>query len=377
MKERGADILVHPSFPTLKTPRSFQLFYEIAKSGSAQQPIVLRIMRDIQDLENQALKFWPQEILAQEKNSSIIPKLIETQDKFISLLNISDANPFKWKDTLLSSKTLSGNLFLKHLIVLSDIGGEKLMRFKKELPSIFENGMNFIWGGEYYVYKFQTLADKSIWNNKNLMVDGDGLINSVELNPIIEDACMLLLFGGSAIDDNIPNDITDKCIIGTMLGRVEELERFVKQRYIWVSRITGGAEANTLGQLTQNYVKEYLESNLTDWRINKDQLPEVSQNERTSLSVDIVAKSPSGNFCAVEVSFQVTTNSTIERKAGQAQARQELLHKNGHKIAYVIDGAGNFARQSALRTICQYSDCTVSFKDSELDDLVEFLKTLS
>ena len=334
-------------------------------------------MRDIQDLENQALKFWPQEILAQEKNSSIIPKLIETQDKFISLLNISDANPFKWKDTLLSSKTLSGNLFLKHLIVLSDIGGEKLMRFKKELPSIFENGMNFIWGGEYYVYKFQTLADKSIWNNKNLMVDGDGLINSVELNPIIEDACMLLLFGGSAIDDNIPNDITDKCIIGTMLGRVEELERFVKQRYIWVSRITGGAEANTLGQLTQNYVKEYLESNLTDWRINKDQLPEVSQNERTSLSVDIVAKSPSGNFCAVEVSFQVTTNSTIERKAGQAQARQELLHKNGHKIAYVIDGAGNFARQSALRTICQYSDCTVSFKDSELDDLVEFLKTLS
>lgn len=294
-------------------------------------------MRDIQDLENQALKFWPQEILDQEKNSSIIPKLIETQDKFISLLNISDANPFKWKDTLLSSKTLSGNLFLKHLIVLSDIGGEKLMRFKKELPSIFENGMNFIWGGEYYAYKFQTLADKSIWNNKNLMVDGDGLINSVELNPIIEDACMLLLFGGSAIDDNIPNDITDKCIIGTMLGRVEELERFVKQRYIWVSRITGGAEANTLGQLTQNYVKEYLESNLTDWRINKDQLQEVSQNERTSLSVDIVAKSPSGNFCTVEVSFQVTTNSTIERKAGQAQARQELLHKNGHKIAYVSD----------------------------------------
>jgi len=186
----------------------------------------------------------------------------------------------------------------------------------------------------------------------------------------------LLLFGGSAINDNIPNDITEKCIIGTMLGKTNELETFVKQRYIWVSRITGGAEANTLGQLTQNYVKEYLEAKLPDWRINKDQLPKVSQNERTSLSVDIVAKSPSGKFCAVEVSFQATTNSTIERKAGQAQARQELLHANGHKIAYVIDGAGNFARQSALKTICQYSDCTVSFHDSELDTLVKFLKTL-
>lgn len=333
-------------------------------------------MRDIQDLENKALKFWPQEISDKEKNSSIIPKLIETQDKFISLLNISDANPFKWKDTLLSTKTLSGNLFLKHLIVLSDIGGEKLMRFKKELPEVFKKGMKFIWDGKTFKYKFQTLTDKSNWNNKNLSVDGEGLIKSVDLNPIMEDVCMLLLFGGSAINDNIPNDITEKCIIGTMLGKTNELETFVKQRYIWVSRITGGAEANTLGQLTQNYVKEYLEAKLPDWRINKDQLPKVSQNERTSLSVDIVAKSPTGKFCAVEVSFQVTTNSTIERKAGQAQARQELLHANGHKIAYVIDGAGNFARQSALKTICQYSDCTVSFHDSELDTLVKFLKTL-
>lgn len=333
-------------------------------------------MRDIQDLENKALKFWPQEISDKEKSSSIIPKLIETQEKFISLLNISDANPYKWKDTLLSTKTLSGNLFLKHLIVLSDIGGEKLMRFKKELPEVFKKGMKFIWEAKTFTYKFQTLTDKSNWNNNNLSVDGEGLIKSVDINPIMEDVCMLLLFGGSAINDNIPNDITEKCIIGTMLGKTIELETFVKQRYIWVSRITGGAEANTLGQLTQNYVKEYLEAKLPNWRINKDQLPKVSQNERTSLSVDIVAKSPTGKFCAVEVSFQVTTNSTIERKAGQAQARQELLHANGHKIAYVIDGAGNFARQSAIKTICQYSDCTVSFHDRELDALVKFLKTL-
>ncbi|MDZ7741653.1 MAG: hypothetical protein U5Q03_07865 [Bacteroidota bacterium] len=66
----------------------------------------------------------------------------------------------------------------------------------------------------------------------------------------------------------------------------------------------------------------------------------------------------------------------MKEKAGQAQARYELLHENGHKIAYVIDGAGNFARQSALRTISQYSDCTVSFMDSELDDSVDFLKNL-
>jgi len=161
-----------------------------------------------------------------------------------------------------------------------------------------------------------------------------------------------------------------------MLGKKDELSAFVKQRYIWVSRITGGATANRLGQLAQNYVQHFLEEKLPKWRINIDQLPNVSQNERTSLSVDIIAQSPKGKFCGIEVSFQVTTNSTIERKAGQAQARQELLHKQGHKIAYVIDGAGNFERKSALTTICQYSDCTVSFNDTELNRLVKFLRKM-
>ena len=79
-------------------------------------------MRDLVDLENNAYKFWPTELAEQEKNSSIIPKLIETQDKFISLLNISDASPIAWKETLNSTSSLSANLFLKHLVVLSDIG---------------------------------------------------------------------------------------------------------------------------------------------------------------------------------------------------------------------------------------------------------------
>ena len=94
------------------------------------------------------------------------------------------------------------------------------------------------------------------------------------------------------------------------------------------------------------------------------------------MSFDIVAHAPTGACCAIEVSFQVTTNSTIERKAGQAQARQNLLHEKGHKIAYVIDGAGNFQRRSALSTICRFSDCTVTFRDDELASLAEFLKNL-
>jgi hypothetical protein len=333
--------------------------------------------RKIEDLEANALKFWPDKIAELERNSSIIPMLIDTQDKFISLLNIANADPFAWKAVLEKSKDLTGNLFLKHLIVLSDIGGEKLMRFKRELPNIFEKDkMEFVWNGKKYVYKFQTLSGKTDWNNKTLFVDGVGLSKSQTLIPIIEDVANLILFGGGATAENLPSDIELKCTIGTLIGHEQELETFVKQRYIWVSRITGGATANSLGNLAQKYVIDYLKDKLPKWDFSKKQIPNISQNKRTPLKFDIVAQSPKGHYCGIEISFQVTTNSTIERKAGQAQNRQETLHKKGHKVAYIIDGAGNFQRSSALQSICQFSDCTVTFKDSELDKLSKFLLSL-
>jgi len=65
------------------------------------------MIRNLDDLEANALKFWPPKIAETERNASIIPKLIETQDKFISLLNIADAEPFAWQKVLASTKELS------------------------------------------------------------------------------------------------------------------------------------------------------------------------------------------------------------------------------------------------------------------------------
>lgn len=332
------------------------------------------MIRKLDDLEANALKFWPPKMAEAERNSSIIPKLIETQDKFISLLNIANAEPFAWKMVLKTTRELSANLFLKHLMVLSDIGGEKLMRFKRELPKVFKDStMEFVWNGGTYSYKFQTLAGKKKWNNTYLKVDGVGLLSQQELTPVIEDVINLLLFGGATLLGNLPAEIDEKCMIGTLIGHKRELETFVKQRYIWVSRITGGATANSLGNLTQKYVLYYLKNKLPDWDFSKRQIPKISQNKRTLLSYDIVAKSPNGKYCGIEVCFQVTTNSVIERKAGQAQERQKQVHRYGHYIAYIIDGAGNFERLSALKTLCEFSDFTVTLKDSELDKLSKFL----
>ncbi|MFA5239265.1 MAG: hypothetical protein WC476_06105 [Phycisphaerae bacterium] len=333
-------------------------------------------IRTYDNLKSEALIFWPATISEKEKDTSIIPLLLETQDSFISLLHIADKSPTSWKEVLPSTKSIYPNLFLKHLMILTDISGEKTKRFKTELPSIFDgNIFKYVWKEREYEYNFQTFNTGGDWSNTNLHIDGKGLFAPQSLSGEMEDITMLLMFGGGCLIDGLPQEILDKCVIGTLLGNKKELDTFVRQRYIWVSRITGGATANAMGHLVEEYIKEKLKNQLNGWDFSKKSIPGISQNEgRTNTSFDIVAESPENKYCAIEISFQVTTNSTIERKAGQAQARQAILHNQDHNIAYVIDGAGNFERRSALSTICQYSDCTVTFKDSEIEKLAEFLK---
>jgi hypothetical protein len=331
--------------------------------------------RTLSDLNSHALNYWPDKLTELALDESVIPKLIETQEKFINLLNVATADPFSWKTVLGNIRELPANLFLKHLCVLSDVGGEKLMRFKRTLPSTFpDNTMTFMWNGNFYTYNFQTLSGKKVWSNTQLKIDGENLNTATALNPMIEDIVNLLLYGGGSTANNLPSEIEEKCMIGSLIGQDEKLDIFVKQRYIWVSRITGGATSNSLGQLAEQFVVNYLKDKLPDWDFSKKRVPGISQNDRTDLSYDIVAVSPTQKICAIEVSFQVTTNSVIERKAGQASNRQRQLHDHHHRIAYIIDGAGNFQRTSAITTILQYSDCTVTLKDSELDKLVIFLQ---
>lgn len=334
--------------------------------------------RDIEDLEANAARFWPTELARREQTTSIIPKLIESQEKFIGILYVADASPRAWKDVLQATKEMPANLFLKHLMVLSNVGGEKTQRYRTNIKDFFSGGtMTFRWKDAEHQYKFRSINGATKWSNAVLRVDGMGLVNGADLSPAMEDVAMLLMHGGASIDQGVPGDILAQCVVGTLIGRKLELDSFVRQRYIQVSRITGGASANKMGQLLQSYVREHLKSALPMWDFSRRTISGISQNEgRTEMSFDLVARSPSGKYCAIEISFQVTTNSTIERKAGQARDRQRALHRRGHKIAYVIDGAGNFERQSAVRTILDHCDYAATIQDGELNRLADFIRTL-
>ncbi|PIR46521.1 MAG: restriction endonuclease [Candidatus Vogelbacteria bacterium CG10_big_fil_rev_8_21_14_0_10_45_14] len=332
--------------------------------------------RTIQELEANAIYWWPDFLSQIEGNVSIIPLLIKTQDKFLSLLNLSDKNPYKISE-LIKSSDFPANLFLKHLVVLTDFGGEQIQRLNKQFSSVFEKKrgkffFTFTWKEQNYDYFFKKLPIVGNLDNKKLCIDGKSITKEQTLDDLKEDLISILLFGANSINDTTASNLA-KCEIGNLLGRKEELEKYVKEKYIWVSRITGGAQANTLGQVAQTYIVDYLKSKLDkSFSVKRNGSVKVVGSKK-NIPFDIVVKK--GNkTVGIEVTFQVTTNSTIERKSGQAKARRDFMHKVGNFVVYIIDGAGNFQRRSAISTICNYSDCTVTYSQKEFDILVKFIK---
>lgn len=333
--------------------------------------------RTLAELKEKAVLFWPREIIEREASVSILPLLLKTQDKFISILKLSDSTPDSWKKIVDVSDEIKGNLFLKHLMVLSDLGGEALNKLPP-LKSYFKDGkMNYVWRERNYEYQFKVIQQHVSLTNSALRADGKRLLEGYALEPKMEDVIMLLLHGASSIGDTLPDDVKNKCVIGSLIGEPDELEKFVKQNYIRISRQLGGATSNALGQIAQDFVIDTLKVKLSKkWCFQRNgRLPGVSHTGgKTETTFDIVAMSPNKKYFGIEVSFQFTTNSVIERKAGQAQARKEMVHEAGHWICYVIDGAGNInVREAAVSTICDNSDCTVALSSTEIGHLADFM----
>lgn len=336
--------------------------------------------RTVEQLETVASRFWPVELSEQEAKRSIMPTLLNTQDVFISILCLPVAdieNTFN----IIDNSTMPPGLFLKHLMVLADFGGEMFQRINKDFDTKFPNrSFTYLWNmdenrAEERVYKFRVLPVKNL-NNSKLGVAGRRLMHRKPLPDLQKDAIALLLMGSAAVNEDVAN-VFAKCEIGQFLGKRRELEQFIRKRYIEVSRITRGSQSNTLGQLAQQFVQSYLHDRFGNevTITSNGKIPGVrhtDDNDDRETTFDIVLER-NGSYVAIEVSFQVTTNSVIERKSGQARGRYDQIHQMGHKIAYVLDGAGNFQRTQALKTICDHSHCTVAFSTEEMQLLGRFV----
>lgn len=331
--------------------------------------------RTCEQLEEHACKWWPDSIKRIAERQDILPVLINSQDRFISILTLVDQERLESIFELIESSNFPANLFLKHLIILTDFGSEPLQRINRDFNEYFpDHTFMFYHRDGRYSHTFTALPARGKLTNKNMKIDFDSIQTPLPLSPLFKDLIFLLLFGSNCTDERVAT-ILRKCLVGNLLGKNEELREFIKQRYIYVSRITGGSQANTYGQAAQVYAKETLERVLGDGYsvVSNGTISGITQNQRTETTFDLVV-AHDNKYVAVEISFQETTNSTIERKAGQAQHRFEAISDSGNYICYIIDGAGNFQRHSALQTICNYSHCTVAFTDDELNLLGFFIR---
>jgi len=216
--------------------------------------------RTVPELRKLASMFWPSELSEEAAKLSVIPTLLKTQDEFIAILSVPVPdlpNLFQ----VVNTSSFSGNLFLKHLVILADFGGEQLQRVNSNFEMLFPSGkMEYLWNGEPRVYSFQELPVSNLTNSR-LSISSKRLLTDRTLDKLLQDVAAILIFG-SACTNEATAEVLSKCEIGDYLGQPEKLERFIKQRYIWVSRITMGSRSNSLGQLAQQFVLEYLEKNL-------------------------------------------------------------------------------------------------------------------
>jgi len=342
-----------------------------------------RYERTIDELEVRACKWWPKEFRDEALKISVLMTLLDTQEKFISIMKLADkANPCGLFE-LLNASRFSYTLFLKHLAVLVDVGGEPLRGINDNFGDIFpDNKLIFDTGSGETEYAFTNLPVSGKLDNKKMRIDTvENLTSSTTDVGLCKDIIMLLMYGAAAINMRT-RAVLFKCTPYEYIGDDSKVEEIVRQNYIRVSRIIGGKTASDMGNVAQNYVFKHLTETLgANYCVRSNgTIPGVTQNDGETLtSFDIVIDRQDDDrrhkrYVAVEVTFQETSNSTIERKSGQARDRFERISSSRNYIAYIIDGAGNFSRRTAISVICENSHCNVAYTPEEFDVLIDFIR---
>ena len=341
-----------------------------------------KYIRSVKELEKVGCKWWPKDVRDEAMKVSILQYLLDSQEKFISLLTLADKNKPEKLFNLLDASDFQYHLFLKHLALLTDVGSEPLQRFNTTFKELFpDNELEYVLGRKKYVYKFSVLPIKGKLDNERMQIDTkENLQVACKDKDLCKDLIMLLTYG-SASSIEINRAILYKCNAYENLGEEDKIKQYVRENYIRVSRIIAGKTATDLGNYAQVYVLNYMRERLGDNYnlVNNGKIPGVKLDDDKEATFDIVVdrKDDDGRYkkyVGIEVSFQETSNSVSERKAREAQARFRNTNNKRCYVAYIIDGVGNFSRPSAMNDMCNNSHCNVAYTPEEFELLIDFIK---
>lgn len=344
-----------------------------------------RYVRSIDELEQLACNWWPKEVREEAQRMSILQTLLDTQEKFISILKLGNRqHPEKLFD-LLDASSFAYHLFLKHLILLTDLGAEQLQRINKECASLFpDKKLVYVIDNQTKSYTFSEFPTKGKLDNKRMKIDTNEHLKANTCNQgLCKDVIMLLIYGGCA-ESIRTRSVLYKCTASDYIGDDALIEDYVRKNYIRVSKIIAGKVSNDLGNIAQVYALNYLAEKLgSNYNLkNNGKLPDVSENDgKTWATFDILVDrkddtSKYKKYVGIEVTFQETSNSVIERKATLANNRFIKVASKRCYVAYIIDGIGNFSRPSAVRTLCDNSHCTVAYTPEDFNVLIDFIKEM-
>ena len=302
------------------------------------------------------------------KSDEDLNQLIGTQDRFRALL-FESGNPDEIVERMLMDAKLPRHLAVKHAMLLTDTSAELLDRVKDYLRQHSLQSLNISTFQGTWVYQISAVVAQRGRLNNTAIRNGSQSLH--------RDLLFIILFGAFAEELGFPTFA--RCRLGGLAGQEGALEEYFRRAYLVSSRQLRGGESVASGSRLQQGVISRLEQLLLG-RVEFDRSPgnrlpvAVGQGQQHDAVYRIGPPGHPRCYVAVEVAFQETTNSVIERKARQAQNVRPTMQSQHYKMCFVVGGAGWFARPTALKRLIENSDMCVSPK--ELDRLADYVATL-
>lgn len=322
----------------------------------------------IQKMREESTWFWPK--IKSNDLDSELENLLNTHDIFCKILESS--NHEQVIPNLLNNSKLTPKMSIQHMMRISDCSAEFLDRTSSYIKNQKIHELNIkIPNKKSFTYDIKEIDRQHKRLNTKTLLCAD--------NNLLHDVMMIILFG-SYVDEFQTFASFQKLNISAIVGDKSKIDNYLIKRYLTISRQTQGKKTVSSGtdvqQLVRSRIKKFFENKDYFSFVEGNRMPIMGTDTR-GLEVDLVCSISNNTkiiFIGIEVAFQETTNSIIERKARQATEWYKKFQDEDHYLCYVVDGGGYFSRPKAFQDIVNNSHITVTLK--QLDNLCKFMDDL-
>lgn len=297
--------------------------------------------------------FWSNSFVS-PMNTRLIDELTSTYDVILDCIKTSNRNSIV---TDLLSLGISQELLLKHLMLLLDTSAETLDRASMFISHKSITGL--------------TLYDKKV----NFKVLGPSFTRQLS-NKVISKADseltydLILLMTYSAESEEFKNYFTfNSCILSSLAGDEVMLNEHIKYLSLRNNSQIKQLKAVHFGHEMEIFIRKNLADTLSRLGVSY-----AHDNRYNGQQFDTVLQK-NDKFAIIEIAFQETTNSTLERKGKQAKnGLYKMIDNNNDRLIFVVDGAGYFRRKKALEDMIEYSHFVCPVSEIGLNQLISFLE---